>query len=278
MSIRDETLSGFEAFANAAKSLAVFLWQNVPIRGTSNPACALGVSRYTIWETQDYLGRLEKLHPLGAPPTYLMHSVGEIDHAASAIRQWVIEWIQAEHKCRPPDAALQPNADRLRRLRQATRLLTTRIAALRTRGEVVVELREPGKADDGAGSAPPTAGGSDEKQHERQPTGVSVPPATHSRDFTTVQWYGAPYTFTKTQTACVKVLWEEWERQTPTVSQETILEAAGSAGSNLRDVFKAKKGMHPAWGTMIVEAGKGCFRLQEPEKRRPRGKPEENPT
>src|SRR5262249_42828715 len=31
---------------------------------------------------------------------------------------------------------------------------------------------------------------------------------THGPDFRSVDWYGTPYTFTATQAACVKVLWE----------------------------------------------------------------------
>jgi hypothetical protein len=74
------------------------------------------------------------------------------------------------------------------------------------------------------------------------------------------------------------VLWAAWENKTPVLSEETILEQAGSEGSRLRDVFKEKRGMHRAWGTMIVEAGKGRFQLHEPEKPQPPGKPQENPT
>jgi hypothetical protein len=87
---------------------------------------------------------------------------------------------------------------------------------------------------------------------------------THADDFKSVKWGDATYTFTAMQAACVKVLWEHWERQTPRVGEQTILEAAGSAGSRLRDVFD--KGKHSAWGTMIVSDGKGAFRLADPKK------------
>lgn len=101
--------------------------------------------------------------------------------------------------------------------------------------------------------------------------------ARHSEDFSSVVWFGSEYSFTKTQAACVRVLWEAWEQKTPDLKEETILERAGSEGSRLRDVFKSKGGMHAAWGTMIVPAGKGRFRLKEPEEPAPPAKPQENP-
>jgi hypothetical protein len=84
----------------------------------------------------------------------------------------------------------------------------------------------------------------------------------HSLDFRSVYWFGEEHIFTPTQAACVKILWENWEQRTPTVGEQTILDTADSAGSRLRDIFKG----HPAWGKMIAPAGKGAFRLQEPEK------------
>ncbi len=123
-------------------------------------------------------------------------------------------------------------------------------------------------------NAKPAAGEGTPEQDERVPMGFPVPPARHSSDFTFVYWFGTEHTFTKTQAACVRVLWEEWEKKTPALSEETIIEKAGSQGSRLRDVFKSKKkGIHEAWGTMIVEAGKGSFQLQERGKSQPPGKP-----
>jgi hypothetical protein len=54
------------------------------------------------------------------------------------------------------------------------------------------------------------------------------------------------------------------------LAQETLLQAAGSTMVNservrLRDLFKNRKGLHPAWGTMIVRGGsKGTFQLADP--------------
>lgn len=83
----------------------------------------------------------------------------------------------------------------------------------------------------------------------------------HSTDFRSIRWFGVLYTFTTTQAACVKVLWQNWEQGTPVISEVTILDEAGSAGHRLRDVFD--KGNHPALGTMITSAGKGAFQLTE---------------
>jgi hypothetical protein len=88
-----------------------------------------------------------------------------------------------------------------------------------------------------------------------------LPPCRHSQDFRSVHWYGQDFTFTATQAACVKVLWESQEQGTPAVGQECILEQAGSEQKRLVDLFKS----HPAWGTMIVRAKKkGAYQLAEP--------------
>jgi hypothetical protein len=82
----------------------------------------------------------------------------------------------------------------------------------------------------------------------------------HSDDFRSVKWYSVPYSFTALQAACVRVLWENDERGTPEVGEQTILEAAESQQNRLDHVFD--KGKHAAWGTMIVPGKtKGSFRL-----------------
>ncbi len=87
----------------------------------------------------------------------------------------------------------------------------------------------------------------------------------HSPDFRSVNWFGRKYTFTGTQAACVKLLWENWEQGTPELAEPTILDSAGTSGDRLRDVFD--KGKHDAWGTMIVPGTrKGTFRLAEPDR------------
>ncbi|HPC93325.1 MAG TPA: hypothetical protein PLU87_00150 [Sedimentisphaerales bacterium] len=89
--------------------------------------------------------------------------------------------------------------------------------------------------------------------------------ATHSPDFRSVYWYGQTYTFTPSQAACVKVLWESWERKCPDVGDATLLEAAECDTKRLDHLFRD----HRAWGAMIVKGrGKGTHRLRElPAKR-----------
>jgi len=82
--------------------------------------------------------------------------------------------------------------------------------------------------------------------------------AKHSSDFRSVNWFGTLYEFTELQAACVKVLWEAWENETPTVGDATVLEAAESHAGRLMYVFRD----HAAWGTMIAEGStKGTHRL-----------------
>jgi hypothetical protein len=90
-------------------------------------------------------------------------------------------------------------------------------------------------------------------------------PARHSKDFRSVHWYGEDHTFSPTQAACVKVMWEEWENGTPDLGQDTILEhpEVEAESKRLVDVFKG----HPAWGKMIVKGRTaGTYRLAEPPK------------
>jgi hypothetical protein len=90
----------------------------------------------------------------------------------------------------------------------------------------------------------------------------SMLPARHSRDFRSVHWYGDDYSFSPTQAACVKVLWEAWENGTPELGQATILEHPEVEADSRRliDVFKG----HPAWGKMIARGQTaGSFRLTE---------------
>jgi hypothetical protein len=97
---------------------------------------------------------------------------------------------------------------------------------------------------------------------------------THSEDFTSVNWFGVKYQFTKgLQAESVRLLWEAWENDTPSLSEKTIGERAGSSSDRFRleHVFKpankktGKREPHRAWGAMIVRAGKGLFKLADSE-------------
>lgn len=75
----------------------------------------------------------------------------------------------------------------------------------------------------------------------------------HSIDYRSVRWFGQAYTFSRNQAACVKVMWEEFERKTCFLGEQTILEHAGLRNNRLRDVFKTADGLHPAWNSMIIK-------------------------
>jgi len=103
---------------------------------------------------------------------------------------------------------------------------------------------------------------------ESEPEGVQAssedhkqtPPNKYSEDFHSVIWNGEFYEFTHGQAAAVKILWRNWENETPVVSEQTILDESGSTAERLIHVFK--NGKNEAWGPMIA-AGvrKGTFRL-----------------
>ncbi len=85
----------------------------------------------------------------------------------------------------------------------------------------------------------------------------------HSPDFRSVNWFGVHHSFTPTQAAIVKVLWNAWENDTPDVGHETLLEKAGSESDRLVDVFKGHKTYK-----QLIDKGetKGSYRLIEPGK------------
>lgn len=81
---------------------------------------------------------------------------------------------------------------------------------------------------------------------------------SHSEDFRSVSWFGETFTFTTKQAAILAALWAAQENGTPELSQEYLLDCAGSAGTRLRDLFRA----HVAWQTIIVSGSKkGTYRL-----------------
>jgi hypothetical protein len=94
--------------------------------------------------------------------------------------------------------------------------------------------------------------------------------ATHSLDFTSVNWFGTRYTFAAgQQSRAVALLWSEFDKGEFTLSEKTIGEHIGSSADDyeLRKTFQlGGKGrpMHPAWGVMIVRAGRNLYRLARP--------------
>lgn len=84
---------------------------------------------------------------------------------------------------------------------------------------------------------------------------------SHSPDFRSIIWFGKSFTFTSNQAACVKILWENYERGTPDVSGATLLEAADIQQDRFDKVFRDNN----AWRTVIVSGKrKGTYRLATP--------------
>jgi len=86
--------------------------------------------------------------------------------------------------------------------------------------------------------------------------------ARHAIDFRSIDWFGTAYSFTRTQAACVAVLWTSWENDTPDVAGRTVLDLADSDAAYISRVFRK----HPAWGVMIQNgATRGTVRLRPPD-------------
>jgi hypothetical protein len=99
------------------------------------------------------------------------------------------------------------------------------------------------------------------------PPGKEMPPNSdslrfrHGPDYRDCTWNGKRYTFSTMQAACVQVLWEERDKGTLELSQQYILEKAGSEAERLKDVFKGSE----AWTTMIVKGSThGSYGLATP--------------
>jgi hypothetical protein len=96
-------------------------------------------------------------------------------------------------------------------------------------------------------------------QEQTQETGLDA--MRHSPDFRAVKWGEIDFVFTQTQAPVVKALWEAMKNSTPELGQAWLLEAAGSEGRRLKDIFRR----HPAFGTLIIKGTrKDTFRLVSP--------------
>ncbi|MCD4728170.1 MAG: hypothetical protein K8R46_10940 [Pirellulales bacterium] len=92
----------------------------------------------------------------------------------------------------------------------------------------------------------------------------SASPCRYAPGFRSVHWHGVDYSFTQNQAACIKELWTAWENGTPELDGLTVVTAADVAQARLVDVFKAKGGMHSAWGSLVVSGTtKGAYRLAD---------------
>lgn len=111
---------------------------------------------------------------------------------------------------------------------------------------------------------------------ERQNAERYHPNTDHTLDFTSVVWFGKHYQFSKTQAACIKVLWESWEQGTPAMRGESIASSVAQAKDaaavrELPRIFTEHGKRHPAWGAMIVPGGlyKGTYQLQPTDEAKP---------
>jgi hypothetical protein len=99
----------------------------------------------------------------------------------------------------------------------------------------------------------------DDVEHSPDPSAEEQANA-HAVDFRSVQWNSRKYTFTPTQAAVVKILWQHYDSGTPEVGGDTLLAEADSDATQLRQVFRKSE----AWGEMIVQGSrKGIFRLAD---------------
>jgi len=91
----------------------------------------------------------------------------------------------------------------------------------------------------------------------------------HSDDFCSVVWFGQEYRFSRSQAACVRILWRHWEQATPDVYGNELVKAAAvdpRGERPLGEVFRVSGGkMHPAWRVMVVPGVyRGSYQLRPP--------------
>lgn len=78
----------------------------------------------------------------------------------------------------------------------------------------------------------------------------------HTADFRSVRWDGLLYHFTPTQARVVEALWQAHDQGTPALSygllKKYLRESCDSEPARVRDLFRRRGHVHPAWGTLIV--------------------------
>lgn len=79
-----------------------------------------------------------------------------------------------------------------------------------------------------------------------------------SEDYRSGRWKHHRFTFSTAQAAVMEKLYFNWLQGTPEVSKDTLLDAAGSDASELRDLFRR----HKAWKTLIIRGTRsGLWRI-----------------
>ena len=121
-----------------------------------------------------------------------------------------------------------------------------------------------GAGQAGAGEA--TSNGNGEPSAEVD-DGADKP--THGPSFESICWNGERFTFNKSQSITVKLLYDNWKNGRLAVRQSAIGAALNSNAGDYRleHTFRARGGsVHPAWGTLIVKTGTpGTYTLAKPE-------------
>ena len=79
----------------------------------------------------------------------------------------------------------------------------------------------------------------------------------HSADYASVSWRRDDFLFTPSQAAVIRNLHRAHEQRLGALNSALALEGSGREGARMSDVFKR----HPAWGTLVVTAGKSAYRL-----------------
>ncbi|MDB5314016.1 MAG: hypothetical protein JWO38_8218 [Gemmataceae bacterium] len=87
----------------------------------------------------------------------------------------------------------------------------------------------------------------------------------HSPDFATVRWRGQDYHFTKNQAPIIRALYQAWEKGASGLSSDYLLKLSDTNSSEIRDVFRGRGKMHPAWGKMFfeIQGRRGIYRLND---------------
>jgi hypothetical protein len=100
---------------------------------------------------------------------------------------------------------------------------------------------------------------------------------THTEDFSSVCWYGESFQFNRTESKCVRLLWEAWSTSPGghmTLHQDTIRDGIESESETFRLalVFRHRGKPNRAWGRMIHSLGNGRFYLAKPTEKSPAAK------
>ena len=109
------------------------------------------------------------------------------------------------------------------------------------------------------------AGGAEADKAARGTDGAGAKPdVEHSDDFRSVLWYGTEYSFTANQAPVIRLLYEHWQRGTPDVGDETLLESVDHElpPARFSTLFRDSK----AWKTIIVAGEtRGTHRRRPPK-------------